>query len=88
MSSPFKVQPTPHGKGVDVAGLVHHDIEKRVAYGKLQYGERLTTLNGRDALQDAYEEALDLALYLRQAIWEHDHHVKPERYPGAGGVPF
>jgi len=28
------------------------------------------TKNGRDALQDAYEEALDLACYLKQAIEE------------------
>jgi hypothetical protein len=35
-----------------------------------QYGERLAAHNGRDALQDAYEEALDLALYLRQALAE------------------
>ena len=35
-----------------------------------EYGEPLTTGNGRDALRDAYEEALDLCLYLRQALEE------------------
>jgi len=28
--------------------------------------------NGRDALKDAYEEALDLAMYLKQAMIERD----------------
>jgi hypothetical protein len=32
----------------------------------------LQAFNGRDALRDAYEEALDLACYLRQAIAERD----------------
>jgi len=30
--------------------------------------------NGRDALRDAYEEALDLCQYLRQALYERDGH--------------
>lgn len=57
-------------KRTDVATLVTADIEGRVAKGAIEYGERLTTCNGRDALWDAYEEALDLCLYLRQAIAE------------------
>jgi len=65
-------QPQPQGSGVDVASLVHKDIEARVAYGLEHYGERLTSHNGRDALADAYQEALDLVLYLRQAIHERD----------------
>ena len=28
--------------------------------------------NGRDALLDAYEEAIDLCMYLKQAIVERD----------------
>ena len=28
--------------------------------------------NGRDALVDAFQEALDLCVYLRQAIYERD----------------
>ena len=57
----------------DVASLVHIDIEARISEGAREYGERLTTRNGRDSLWDAYEEALDLALYLRQAIEEQRH---------------
>lgn len=46
------------------------DMAARIAKGADDYGEPLTTFNGRDALQDAYEEALDLAMYLKQALME------------------
>jgi hypothetical protein len=36
------------------------------------YGTPLESHNGRDALQDAYEEALDLACYLKQAMIERE----------------
>ena len=57
-------------KRTEVLPLVVADLEQRVAKGAAEYGEPLTTHNGRDALQDAYEEALDQALYLRQALEE------------------
>jgi len=63
-------EPTPNGQGDDVAALVHEDLEKRVQEGKEEYGERLTTENGRDPLVDAYQEVLDTALYLRQELAE------------------
>lgn len=65
-------QPRPQGTGVDIATLVHSDIEARVEYGVTYYGERLTSHNGRDALADAYQEALDLVMYLRQVLHERD----------------
>ena len=49
---------------------VIHDLSERVRGGAELYGEPLTSRNGRDALWDAYEEALDLCLYLRQSIAE------------------
>lgn len=55
---------------IEVLPLVQSDLHARIAKGTAQYGEPLTTHNGRDALWDAYEEALDLCLYLRQAIAE------------------
>jgi hypothetical protein len=54
----------------EVLPLVLADLEARIATGEDEYGEPLTTHNGRDPLQDAYEEALDLALYLRQELEE------------------
>jgi len=67
---------TKHLERVGVAELVMADIEGRAKLGEKKYGERLMTFNGRSALQDAYEEALDLAMYLRQKI-EEDNRRKP-----------
>lgn len=50
--------------------LVIEDMRSRDQEGQRRYGVRLRAHNGRDALQDAYEEALDLAVYLKQAIVE------------------
>lgn len=48
------------------------DMHERDAVGRRRYGVALQPFNGRDALQDAYEEALDLAVYLRQCIMERN----------------
>lgn len=52
--------------------LVIADMQDRDAVGSERYGVRLQPHNGRDALVDAYQEALDLCVYLRQAIFERD----------------
>lgn len=51
--------------------LVRTDIEERNAMGIAKYGTPLQVFNGRDPLVDAYQEALDLVVYLRQAIEEN-----------------
>lgn len=56
----------------DVQSMVIADITARREVGIERYGTALQARNGRDALRDAYEEALDLACYLRQAIAERD----------------
>lgn len=56
----------------EIVPLVQADLEERARVGTAYYGEPLTTGNGRDALQDAYDEALDLACYLKQALLERD----------------
>lgn len=56
----------------NVSEAVKTDLDKRIALGIQRYGKPLQTFNGRDALQDAYEEALDLVHYLKQAIMERD----------------
>lgn len=52
--------------------LVIADMKQRDNDGYQKYGTRLQAGNGRDALVDAYQEALDLCVYLRQAIEERD----------------
>jgi len=53
--------------------LVLEDIKERDISGSRKYGTRLQPFNGRDVLKDAYQEALDLVVYLRQAIYERDN---------------
>lgn len=70
---PIKNQPapTPNDRPA-VWPLVIADMQERDAIGRERYGTPLQPFNGRDALVDAYQEALDLCVYLRQAIAERD----------------
>jgi hypothetical protein len=52
--------------------IMVEDFKRRDATGAAKYGVRLQPFNGRDALQDAYEESLDKIVYLRQAVYEND----------------
>lgn len=71
MNGGFKLQPNPiPNDNAHIANLVALDIMERKALGMVRYGTPLQAYNGRNALQDAYEEALDLAQYLRQLIEE------------------
>lgn len=66
-------QPAPTINGhPPVWWLVMKDMDQRDQLGRQRYGTPLQAHNGRDALVDAYQEALDLAVYLRQAIFERD----------------
>lgn len=55
-----------------IIDLVLEDIRERDQIGRERYDTRLQPFNGRDALVDAYQEALDLAIYLRQEIYQRD----------------
>jgi hypothetical protein len=64
-------QPAPaKADGPPIWDLVIADMKARDHVGRERYGRPLQAGNGRDALVDAYQEALDLAVYLRQAIEE------------------
>lgn len=63
--------PIPNNRPA-VWALVVADMQARDAEGRRKYGTPLQPFNGRDALVDAYQEALDLVAYLRQAIAERD----------------
>jgi hypothetical protein len=52
--------------------LVIKDMHGRDKEGRAKYGTPLQPFNGRDVLIDAYQEALDLVVYLRQAIYERE----------------
>jgi len=64
-------QPPPKpADGPAITNLVLADLLARAELGRRRYGVYLQADNGRDALLDAYQEALDLVVYLRQAIEE------------------
>lgn len=71
-------EPPPQAGKRDIADLVMTDIQARVAAGLEKYGTKLQSFNGRDALMDAYQEAIDLVMYLRQAMAERDECKAPE----------
>lgn len=60
--------PPKSGKARPSWELVIQDMKARDKTGFKKYGVRLQADNGRNHLQDAYEEALDLAVYLRTQI--------------------
>lgn len=62
--------PPQHNNQQPVWDLVIQDMKERDNDGRRKYGTPLQPHNGRDALVDAYQEALDLAVYLRQEIEE------------------
>jgi len=70
------MQPAPKPNDTQpIHEQVIEDIKRRAEVGKQNYGTYLQVGNGRDPLLDAYEEAQDKALYLKQAILERDQLV-------------
>ncbi len=63
-------QSNPIKGNVDVTSKVIEDLEARAKFGEGKYGTRLMTNNGRDSLLDAYQEILDLAVYIKQHLLE------------------
>ena len=69
---------------VDRLGLKHtdwlfQDLLKRTAKGVETYGCTLHTHNGRNAAQDALEEAEDMLQYVAQAVIEGGCNLEPIR---------
>lgn len=74
MTSLNTPQPPPkRRRGRPIWELVVEDMRERDAIGTRKYGTRLRAGDGRDSLVDAYQEALDLCVYLRKAIEERRH---------------
>jgi hypothetical protein len=64
-------QPPPNQNDEPIVwDLVIHDMRERDSLGTQKYHTHLQPFNGREALIDAYQEVLDLAVYLRQLIYE------------------
>lgn len=69
-------QPMPTPGGINVTPVARRlfvdMLDAREAKGIATYGTTLQTDNGRDAIQDALEEACDLWQYLIQALLERN----------------
>jgi hypothetical protein len=66
---PYETEPAPLPP---IWELVMADMRERDRIGAERYGDRLRVTTAVDPLRYAYEEALDLACYLRKAIAERD----------------
>jgi hypothetical protein len=75
MSNAATPQPPPSPGHQKVLDGVVSDLVYRSVVGKAKYGTYLEAHNGRDGLIDAYQEALDLCMYLKQAIMERDENT-------------
>lgn len=65
--APLKpAQPAPTGNGPEVLPVVLERLQRRAEHGRKKYGTPLRAFNGRDALQDAIDEADDQQAYLTQ----------------------
>ena len=56
--------------------IVLNDINERRLIGRKKYGTELQSFNGRNPAVDAFQELLDLVVYLRQMIIERDEMVE------------
>lgn len=68
---PIEDQPAPiKSDRTPIADLVIADMHDRKQLGIDRYGTALQAFNGRDSLVDAFQEVLDLTVYIRQTIEE------------------
>lgn len=65
--------------GPSMHDLVIEDMRARKQFGIEKYGTTLQAHNGRKPLVDAYQEVLDLAVYLRQRIAEDESQLNDQR---------
>ena len=63
-------EPPPKKGKIDVTNAVIADIQERKKDGTEKYGTPLMTHNGRKPLVDAYQEILDMAVYIKQELLE------------------
>lgn len=69
----YQEQPQPKKNNNSyIADLVIEDMKARKELGIERYGVALQSFNGRNALQDAYEEQLDQIIYTKQWMIEKE----------------
>ena len=56
----------------NITDMVIEDIREREKKGFKKYGKALLPNDGRDSMQDLYEELLDAAQYIKKCMEERD----------------
>jgi hypothetical protein len=73
-------QPNPvKNNNTAIVDLVVKDMLHRKEVGIERYGVALQSFNGRNALQDLYEELLDACCYIKQVIEEQEAPKDPDK---------
>jgi len=57
-------------KHPSITSNIRNDLEDRAQKGLSEYGTYLQSYNGRNATMDAYQESLDLLMYMKQMEME------------------
>jgi hypothetical protein len=78
---------------MDILDLVTLDLKARHELGNQRFGRAMQAHDGRFTLQDAYEESLDLAMYLRKEIAEREQRederdIARAADDGMAGIPI
>ena len=71
--------------GWTVCDMVVSDVHMRRVKGQERYGQPVDWNDGRDYLQEAYEEALDMCVYLRALIAKRDENGRKQNATASGG---
>ena len=71
----FKHLERNNEQGPAVLPLVIEDLEARAMQGREKYNNDYRVYTRENPLQEAYEEALDLCMYLRAAIEQDNGHA-------------
>lgn len=66
------------GEGAEIYRLVLQDVTERAEFGLRKYGSKLRSTSSVDWLVNAYQEALDLCVYLRGEIAKRELASKKE----------
>jgi hypothetical protein len=69
-------EPMPTKGTIDILPLVISDLQERDKVGRKKYGTTLQSGNGRNALVDATQEAMDLVMYLRQELCDQEKRIR------------
>lgn len=78
---PATDQPLPRGGVTEVQQALINAIAARRELGIRKYGQPVMTHNGRNPLRDAWEEVIDLAVYLTQMMLEAGEELELPEVP-------